>query len=188
MNIDLGSIVKGYAAEKIAEYLKSLNLNNTIIDIGGNIITTGKNIGTNNNWKVGILLPYTVNTEIGYIISNDQKETFVTSGIYQRYIVDKNKETNEETIYHHILNPTTGYPENNDLLSVTIITKDSTIADAYSTAIFLMGSKEGLEFVNNSNNLIDVIFITKDKKILLSNNIKHRFVINEDVYKLGYSL
>ena len=188
MMIDLGSIVKGYAAEKIAEYLLSLNLKNTLIDIGGNIITTGKNIGTNNNWKVGILLPYTVDTEIGYIISNDQKETFVTSGIYQRYIVDKNQKTNEEKMYHHILNPTTGYPEDNDLLSVTIITKDSMIADAYSTAVFLMGSSKGIEFVNNNNNLLGAIFITKNKQIILSNNIKNRFIINEEIYKLGYYL
>ena len=187
MMIDLGSIVKGYAADKLCEYLESININNCLIDVGGNIVTNGKNLGTKKNWKAGILMPYSYDTEIGYIITNDHKETFVTSGIYERYIVQKDMKTNEETIYHHILNPNTGYPEDNDLVSVTIITKNSMIADAYSTAIFLMGCKEGLEYVNN-NDQIEAVFITKDKQIILSNNLISRFVINEEIYNFGYKL
>ena len=62
------------------------------------------------------------------------------------------------------------------------------IADAYSTAVFLMGSSKGIEFVNNNSNLLGAIFITKNKQIILSNNIKNRFIINEEIYKLGYYL
>lgn len=187
MMIDLGSIVKGYAADKLSKYLDYKGFKNCLIDVGGNIVTLGKNIGTNNKWKTGILMPYSLDIEIGYIEANEDKETFVTSGIYQRYIVQKNEQTGEEIIYHHILNPLTGYPENNELVSVTIITKQSIIADAYSTAIFLLGLDKGLEYVNN-NDLIEAVFITKDKEIILSENIKDRFIVNEEIFSYNYKI
>ena len=187
MEIDLGSIVKGYAADKLASYLMDNDFKNCIIDVGGNIVTIGKNIITNKNFKVGVLMPYTYQTEIGHINANTNQETFVTSGIYERYIVSKNEQTNEETMYHHILNPTTGFPENNELLSVTIITTNSIEADALSTAIFLMGLTKGLEFINQSDNL-SAIFITENKEIYLSNEVKNRFIVNEEIYSYGYKI
>ena len=125
--------------------------------------------------------------EIGYIITNNEIETLVTSGIYERYIVELDQETKKENIYHHILNPNTGFPEDNDLLSVTIITKNSMIADALSTAIFLMGSEEGLKYVEEKDN-IEAIFITKEKEIMVSKNIKERFIINEEIKNYDYKL
>lgn len=187
MMIDLGSIVKGYAADKISEYLNEKGLKNCLIDVGGNVVTLGKNIGTNKKWKTGILIPYHLDKEIGYIEAIESKESFVTSGIYQRYIVEKNEENNTETIYHHILNPLTGYPENNNLLSVTIISKQSIIGDAYSTAVFLLGIEKGLEYVNN-NDEIEAVFITNDKEIILSNSLINRFVINEASILEGYKI
>lgn len=187
MMIDLGSIVKGYAADKISEYLTTKGLKNCLIDIGGNIVTLGKNIGTNKKWKTGILMPYQLDQEIGYIEADETKESFVTSGIYQRYIIEKNEETKQEIIYHHILNPLTGYPENNGLLSVTIISKQSIIGDAFSTAIFLLGLEKGLEYVNNNED-IEAVFITDDKQIVLSNNLSNRFVINEKAILEGYKI
>lgn len=187
MMIDLGSIVKGYAAEKISLYLENKGLYNSLIDVGGNVITMGKNIGTNKNWKAGILEPYSIDNQIGYIKTNDYKETLVTSGIYQRYIIHQNKETKELEMYHHILNPLTGYPEDNELLSVTIITNNSMIADAYSTAIFLLGLNKGLDYVNNVD-FLEAIFITKNKEIILSSGIESRFVINESIYTDGYKI
>ena len=187
MAIDLGSIVKGYAADKVSEYLKNNNFNNALIDIGGNIVTLGKNIGTNKKWKVGIQMPYTYNTEIGYIEVNEYKETLVTSGIYERYIVDYNEETKEETMYHHILNPNTGYPENNNLLSVTIITDNSMTADALSTAVFLMGLNAGYRYINAKEHT-DAIFITKNKEIIITENLKTRFFINDEIYLNDYKI
>lgn len=187
MKIDLGSIVKGYAAELIYEYLKSLNLNNCLIDVGGNIITMGKNIGTNKNWKAGILMPFTFDKEIGYIETNPEKETLVTSGIYERYIVELNSDTKEETMYHHILNPYTGYPEDNELLSVTIVTNNSLLADGLSTAVFLMGLNMGLIYINNTEN-VNAVFVTKNKEIFISDNLKSRFHINEQSYIDGYKI
>lgn len=187
MMIDLGSVVKGYAADKIYEYLKSINIKNALIDVGGNIVTMGKNIGTNKNWKAGIQMPYVFDEEIGYIVTKDEKETLVTSGIYERYIVEYNQETNEKHIYHHLLNPITGYPEDNDLLSVTIICQNSMVADALATAVFLMGKNRGLEYINLLND-VEAIFITKNKEIYLSSNIVNRFVLNDEIKNYNYKL
>lgn len=187
MMVDLGSIVKGYAADKVSDFLKSIEVHNALIDVGGNIVTMGKNIGTNKNWKAGIQMPYTFDMEIGYINTNENKETLVTSGIYERYIVELDEETKTEKKYHHILNPNTGFPENNDLVSVTLVTNNSIIADAYSTALFLMGSKEGMKFVNGKDE-IGAVFITKNKDILISENLKNRFFLNEKAENYGYKL
>ena len=187
MAIDLGSIVKGYAADKVSEYLKENNFHNALIDIGGNIVTLGKNIGTNKKWKVGIQMPYTYDTEIGYIETNSDVETLVTSGVYERYIVELNEETNEHIMYHHILNPNTGYPENNDLLSVTIVTNNSMSADALSTAVFLMGLSAGYNYISCKENT-GAVFITKNKEIIITSNLKSRFFINEEIYLNGYKI
>ena len=132
-------------------------------------------------------MPYTYNTEIGYIEANENKETLVTSGIYERYIVDYNEETKEETMYHHILNPNTGYPENNNLLSVTIITDNSMTADALSTAVFLMGLNAGYQYINAKEHT-DAIFITKNKEIIITENLKTRFIINDEIYLNDYKI
>lgn len=183
--IDLGSIVKGYAADLIYEKLIDLGFENFLINVGGNIVTSGENIGTKRNWKVGITKPFSYNEEIGYIEVNNEKTSVVTSGIYERYIVSINEE-GKETMYHHILNPVTGYPIENDLISVSIFSKESIRGDAYSTAVFSMGLERGMEFVSR-NNEIDAIFITKNKEIYISEGIKG-FVVNEEIYKDDYKL
>lgn len=187
MAIDLGSIVKGYAADKICKYLKLKGFDDALIDVGGNIVTMGMNIKTNKKWKVGIQMPYTYNTEIGYIETVDTKETLVTSGIYERYIVELNEETNEQTMYHHILNPNTGYPENNELLSVTIIANNSMIADALSTAVFLMGLNNGYKYISSIEG-VDAVFITKTKEIIITENIAKRFFVNNEIYTNDYKI
>lgn len=187
MKIDLGSIVKGYASDILYSYLSELGFKNFIIDIGGNIVTSGKNKITNKKWKIGIKQPFTFNDEVGYVEALESKETFVTSGIYERYIMEEkiNNDTNkkEYIMYHHLIDPITGYPKNNNLYSVTIICNNSMIADAYSTAIFLMGLEQGLQFVNE-NITIEAVFLTKDKKIYLSDGITERFVGGYTKYKI----
>lgn len=192
--IDLGSIVKGYATDKTAEILKEIGVNNFIINIGGNVYTSG-----DITYNVGITTPYYEDYDqdaniVGYVKTDKNIEyTFVTSGIYERYI-----KTNDGSTYHHILDPKTGYPIDSDLLGVTII-KTSTNeideqknqlscdADALSTAVFTMGLTSGLTYVNN-NPKIEAVFITKDKKIYLSDGIKDAFVYNEKLNKYSYAL
>ncbi len=184
--IDLGSIAKGYAADKVSEILKGFGVNNGLVNIGGNVYTFGERI-----YKVGITTPFYEELDseanmVGYVACQGEDYTYVTSGIYERYI-----KTESGEMYHHIISPTTGYPIDNDLLSVTVIMKKgndvfvSTIADALSTAIYTMGLDKGLEYVNK-NDKLNCVFITKDKRVILSDGIKNSFVLNKAIEKYNY--
>ncbi len=151
--IELGAIAKGYIADKVKEYLVSQGVNSAIINLGGNVLT----IGHKNNkepFKIGIQKPFATRNEI--ISSMDIfDKSVVTSGIYERYFV-----INDKT-YHHLLNPETGYPYDNNLISVTIISPKSVDGDGLSTACFALGLERGLDLINNLED-IHAFFITSD--------------------------
>ena len=168
MEIDLGSIAKGYIADEIANILKQEGVNRAIIDLGGNIYALGFKEG-NKNWKIGIQNPFNDRGEVvGGIEVSDK--TVVTSGIYERFIEENGVK------YHHILNPKTGYPYETDIAGVSIITDKSIDADALSTLTFTKGLEEGLKFIEGLDN-VDAIFITNDKKIYITDNIRDSFKI-----------
>lgn len=166
MKLDLGGIAKGYAADEIAKYLRSEDVEKAIVNLGGNIYV----IGTKNNgseFSIGIQDP---NKEDGKAIGNIKAHdtSVVTSGIYERFIKKDGK------LYHHILSPFDGYPYDNELSGVSIISSKSINCDALSTSVFGLGVDEGLKLVNSLDD-VDAIFITKDKKIYLSNSAKGKF-------------
>ncbi len=175
MKINLGAIAKGYAADKIVIYLKENNIQNALINLGGNIYTLGKN-SNNKLFSIGIQDPSKPRgNSIGSLkVSN---KSVVTSGIYERYLEHNNK------IYHHMINPTTGYPFENNLSSVTIISDESLTCDALSTTVFGLGLNKGLDLVNTLQE-VDAIFITNDKKIYLSDNIKYEFKLIDDEFTI----
>jgi thiamine biosynthesis lipoprotein len=169
MSIDLGGIAKGYAADKIADYLITKNIHKALINLGGNIYALGSNIN-NDPWKVGIKDPFSEKSEIiGYVEVIDK--SIVTSGVYERYFIEDNIR------YHHILNPFTGYPYVNDIYGVTIISDKSIDGDALSTIAFSYGIKKGLEFINTIDNT-EAIFISNDKEIYLSHNLENFILSN----------
>ncbi len=159
--IDVGAIAKGYIADRIKEYLKSNGVKHAIIDLGGNILTIGtKTDGS--SYNIGIQKPF---DETGNPITSVKisDQSVVTTGIYQRYFEVDGK------IYHHILSPSTGYPCENSLYSVTIITDSSLTADAMSTTCYLLGYEKAMYLVNQLNN-VDAVFITNDYKLHYSDN------------------
>lgn len=161
--IDLGAIAKGYIADRLKEYLKEQGVKHALIDLGGNILTVGTKLdGT--DYNIAIQKPFDKGgTPITSVkVSN---KSVVTSGIYQRYFEKDGK------LYHHILNPNTGYPCENNLYSVTIITNSSLTADALSTTCFLLGYEKGMHLVDQLDN-VDAIFITNDNKIHYSTNFQ----------------
>ncbi len=176
MIVDLGSIAKGYAADEAAKILVEAGIEHAIINLGGNILTLNtKPDGT--YWRLGLQDPLEPRGDyMGIIMLNNQ--ALVSSGIYERYLEFNGKR------YHHILNTTTGYPEENSLLSVSIITKDSIDADGLSTTIFLLGLEEGMKMIENLPNT-EAIFITSDKKVYYSSGFdeKNFKIINEE-YRL----
>lgn len=135
--IDLGGVAKGYAADAAAQVLKEKGAEYGIIDFGGNVVVFGRNPKNENGlWKVGIQKPFAPTGEYEEVIEASDC-AIVTSGIYERNF------TENGVLYHHILNPKTGYPEQNGLSSVTVIHSSSAVADALSTACFVLGEERG---------------------------------------------
>lgn len=164
--LDMGGIVKGYAADGVNKIFDDYGIKSGIINLGGNVYAKGKK-SDGTFWKIGIRDPRSDNENdiIGYIEAKDT--AVVTSGDYQRYFEKDNIR------YHHIIDPKTGYPAKSDLMSATIMCSSSTMADAYSTAVFVMGREKGADFCKKQG--IDYILITKEKEILVSDNIKKSF-------------
>lgn len=131
--IDLGAIAKGYAADQAAIELRKQGIRNAIINLGGNVLTMGKNPETG-VWKVGIKNPVNDGSIVGTIEVSDK--AVVTSGNSERYF------EKEGVRYWHIIDPKTGYPADAGLASLTIISDSATYADAMSTAGFVMGLAE----------------------------------------------
>ncbi|MBE6043880.1 MULTISPECIES: FAD:protein FMN transferase [Clostridium] len=175
MIIDLGAIAKGYAADAVAEVLKNEGVKSAIIDLGGNVFALGTK-PDGELWKIGIQNPFQSRGEIVGTIYVENKSV-VTSGIYERFIEKDGKK------YHHILNPFTGYPYDNEIAGVTIISDKSIDGDALSTSVFSKGLKGGIDFIENIKN-VDAIFITKDKKVYVTEGIKDNFKITNDEFTL----
>lgn len=155
--INLGAVAKGYIADKIKEYLIEQNINSAIINLGGNIVVVGSK-PDGNSYNIGIQQPFSSTGEIIKSIGV-MDQSVVTSGIYQRYFEYNNK------VYHHIINPYTGYPVDNELNSVSVICNNSVDADAYSTICMLMGYDDAIKWIESIDS-ISVIFIDKDNKII----------------------
>lgn len=175
MKLDLGGIAKGYCADKVAEYLKENGVKDAIVNLGGNIYVMGKN-ESKKDFVVGIQNPRLKSSDSMASVSLSDK-SIVTSGIYERYLEKNGK------IYHHMLDPDTGYPFDNELSSVTIFSDKSVDGDALSTSIYGLGLKDGMKKVKSMNE-IDAIFITKDYKVYITDGIKKDFKILDKKYTL----
>lgn len=176
MALDFGAIAKGYIADEVAEVLKDNGVKKAIVDLGGNIYALGSN-KEDKPWKIGIQDPdLERNNIVGYMYSKDK--SIVTSGIYERFF------EKDGVKYHHILSPFDGYPFNNEIMGVTIVSDLSIDGDALSTSTFALGLTEGIKFINSIPN-VDAIFITKDHKVYLTDGIKNNFSLTSEKYKLA---
>lgn len=175
MKLDLGAIAKGYAADELVRLLDENNIQRAIINLGGNVYVKGEK-ASQQNWRVGVQNPF--DARGAYLgIASVADETIVTSGIYERYLeVDGIR-------YHHILNPVSGMPVNNELASVTIITAQSMDADAYSTILFTAGLEEGLTLAN-ANDAIKAIFVTRDQEVYLSEGTASIFELTDSHFEV----
>lgn len=160
--IDLGGIAKGYAADKMKAYLNQKGYTEGIINLGGNVLTLGEKT-SQEPYSIGIQKPFSATGEVLGVVKT-QDSSVVTSGIYERYYrVD-------EKIYHHILDLDTGYPCDNGLYEVTIISSSSMDGDALSTTCFALGLEAGMQLIESIENA-EAIFVTDDLKILTSSGI-----------------
>ncbi|MDR0299783.1 MAG: FAD:protein FMN transferase [Streptococcaceae bacterium] len=180
VQLDLGSMTKGYVARLMTEKLKSGGVKNAIVDLGSSSLYVMGNgpRGVNTEWNIGIKDPNNPDGEnLGILAAEDQ---FVsTSGIYERYL-----EVNGVK-YAHILNPKTGYPFDNDIQSVTIVGKNNySYGDGVTTAVFALGTKKGYDYVLKNN--LEAIFIDKNDKVYVTPGLKDKFTVNSDSkYKIA---
>ena len=156
-----GNLSKGYIADRIKDYLKKNGVKHAVIDLGGNILLLGSKTD-GSKYNIGIQKPF---GETGEPITSIKvaNKSVVTTGIYQRYFEADGK------IYHHILDPRTGYPCENTLYSDTIITDSSLTADALSTVCYLMGYEAANDLIDQLEN-VDALFITNDSEIHYTKN------------------
>lgn len=177
MGIDLGGIGKGAACDVAVKAYKSSGAGSGIVAVGGSIGAYGeKPDGT--LWHIAVRDPASADDKSSAMGEINITSGFVsTSGPYEQYFV-KNGKT-----YHHLLNPKTGYPENNDLVSVTVTAKSGALSDALSTACFVLGRDKGSELLKEYG--AGGIFIDKKNKVFVTDNLKNKFKISKSSYKLA---
>lgn len=143
VSIDLGAIAKGWAVEQVAQTLEAAGLTHGAINAGGNIRTI--NNKPDGPWVVGVSRPSMISSSSVDSLTLDGSLSMVTSGDYQRFYTDE-----DNNILHHLVDPQTLWPGQN-FRSVTIITKDSGVADFFSTVLYLATYEEGLNIINDYN-------------------------------------
>jgi len=168
---DLGAVAKGWLSDQIAAYLKEHGVSNAMINLGGNTLALGEK-ADGSAYRIGITMPFSGSSELAGILSVKNKSV-VTSGIYERFFIEN------ATLYHHLLDATTGAPVENDLLSVTIVCENSALADLLSTVCFLLGKDDGLALIEklNAHTEVHALFLSgtydiKTKQLL---DLKYHF-------------
>ena len=163
MAIDLGAAAKGFACDEAVAILKKNGIKQALLDFGGNIYVHGTKLD-GSPWRVGIKNPlYDGEGYVCYIEATDK--SVVTSGIYERFF------TKNDINYHHIINPKTGSPANNGIISATIVSPSSAEADILSTSCFILGVEEAKKLLSTMPDC-EGIFITEDKKIHVTSGLK----------------
>ena len=154
--IDLGFIAKGYIADKMKEYLLSNGVESALINLGGNILTIG-NKPDGSPYVLGIQEPFSDGQSSIPNVSIRDK-SLVTSGVYERYFYEN------DILYHHILDTKTGYPIDNNIWGVTILSDSSMEGDAYSTICLCLGLEDGMKLIEKTEGL-EALFITNDMEL-----------------------
>ncbi len=159
--IDLGGVAKGYIADRICEYLEKNGVKKAVVNLGGNVAVLGEK-SEDTPWNIAIERPYSDRTEMmGYVSVSDA--TVVTSGIYER------KFEQDGVLYHHVLNPHTGYPVDSDLEAVTICAArgNSGFCDGISTICLMLGKDKAQALIadlqeEHPQMELEAAFIDKD--------------------------
>lgn len=175
VKIDLGGIAKGFAADQVKKIVEKHNVKSAFVNLGGNVLVIGSK-ADGSKWRIGIQDPRKDRGNVMAIIETTD-QTIVTSGNYERYFIKDGK------LYHHILDPATGYPAESHLLSASIVSNSSFDADALSTAVYIMGVKAGLKFIENLPG-VEAMFITDELNVYLSSGLKNKVEITSQDFNL----
>ena len=168
--IELGAIAKGYIADRLKDYLVSQNVKSAIINLGGNVLCIGEK-PDNSAFKIGIQKPFADRSETIAVMDIKDKSV-VSSGIYERCFEQNG------TLYHHLLNPETGYPYDNGLIAVTIISDKSVDGDALSTTCFALGLEDGMKLAESLDD-VQAFFVTSDYEIHYTKDFRKKIKVTE---------
>lgn len=176
--ISFGSVAKGCAAENAVEAMRLAGVTSGIVSLGGNVQTLGQK-PDGSNWNIAVQDPNNPASHLGVLSLGET--AVVTSGSYQR-----NFEGIDGKTYHHIINPSTGFPTENNLLSVTIVCNDGTMADCLSTAMFVLGEAKALNYWRE-NGGFEMIMVKKDNSIVCTKGLMEKFTLSNDNYNLSFT-
>ena len=161
--LDLGAIAKGYISDQIAAYLSAQGVRSAIVNLGGNVVTVGERRG-GAPWGVGVQKPFAPDGVLAGILRVPGGAAVVSTGVYERCFM------RDDVLYHHILDPQTGFPAASDLYAVTVITESGMAADAMGTIVFGLGAEAGLAYLENVPNAEGVL-IGADGQIYTTSGI-----------------
>ncbi|MTD59851.1 FAD:protein FMN transferase [Blautia luti] len=168
--IELGAIAKGYIADRLKDYLISQGVKSAIINLGGNVLCIGGK-PDDSSFKIGIQKPFADRSETIAVMDIKDKSV-VSSGVYERCFEQ------DGTLYHHLLNPRTGYPYDNGLIAVTIISDESVDGDALSTTCFALGLEDGMKLAESLDN-VQAFFVTSDYEIHYTKDFQKKITVTE---------
>lgn len=169
--ISFGAVAKGCAAKYAIDAMRKNGVTSGIVSLGGNVQTLGTK-PNGENWTVAVEDPNNTGAYVGTLSVGET--AIVTSGSYQRYFTGS-----DGTKYHHLIDPSTGKPVDNDLVSVTIVCEDGTLADCLSTAMFILGQSAALQYWRD-NGGFDMIMITKDNEVLCTTGLIEVFTLTNN--------
>lgn len=174
MKIDFGGIGKGYITDELVKILKDEKVESAIINLGGNVYGFNKK-PDGSLWNVAIRDPDEPDDYMAVIKLEDS--AVITSGGYERYFEENGIR------YHHIIDPRTGKPSESNLKSVSIVSKDGTLADTLSTSLFIMGEEKAIKYWSENKDEFDIILMTNDNRLLVSEGIQS--LVMSDRYEVS---
>ena len=168
MEIDLGSVAKGYAGQLVAQMLREHGVQSALLNLGGNVQTVGAK-PDGSPWQIGIKDPQ---GEDAMMVLSVEDQAVVTSGGYERYF-----EQDGQT-YWHIMDPSTGHPADSGLISVTIVGNEGVVCDGLSTALFVMGLEKAADLWAQSDDF-EAVFVTASGEVYITEGLRDRFALTE---------
>lgn len=172
-SLDLGGIAKGYAADELKLICQKHKITSAFLSLGGNVYAIGNN--TNGSaWRIGIQDPL---QDIGQYIGiiNVTDKSVVTAGNYQRFFIQNGIR------YHHLIDPSTGYPADKGIISATIVSDKSINCDALSNTTYILGVDKAIKLIESMDG-VDAIFITSDKKVYVTKGLQNNFQLTNTGY------
>ncbi|MCD8355775.1 MAG: FAD:protein FMN transferase [Clostridia bacterium] len=168
--IDLGGIAKGFTSSRIMEIFKEDGVTCGMVSLGGNVHLLGTKVD-GSEWRVGIQDPNNTENILGILEADDC--AVITSGGYERYFEQ------DGVTYHHIIDPATGRPSDSGVTSVTIVSKDGTLADGLSTSLFVMGIDKASEYWKQHADEFDAVLADEDGNVYVTEGIADSFTCDD---------